>query len=95
MSIGKIAIGALFALATGAVLGLLFAPAKGSATRKKLMKQGTRYADAASEAAGDYVNTLEDSFDGVKASVVELADGIKDVVTSIGGHTPQAHTHKT
>jgi gas vesicle protein len=95
MSAGKIVLGAVIALAAGAVLGMLFAPAKGSATRKKLMKQGSRYADAASETAGEYANALEDAFDGVKENVVGLADGMKDLVTAAGGHTPQKHTHGT
>ena len=75
MSAGKIVLGAVIALAAGAVLGMLFAPAKGSATRKKLMKQGSRYADAASETAGEYTNDLM----GFMRMLNQIAGNLEDI----------------
>ena len=40
MSTGKIVVGVLAGVAVGALLGVLFAPDKGSETRKKISKGG-------------------------------------------------------
>ena len=40
MNSGKVVLGVLAGLAAGAALGILFAPDKGTATRKKISKKG-------------------------------------------------------
>jgi gas vesicle protein len=57
MSAGKIAIGVLAGVAVGAVLGILFAPDKGSETRKKLTRRGSDLVDELK----DKVDTLSDT----------------------------------
>ncbi len=56
MSAGKIVLGMLAGMAIGSVLGILFAPDKGSVTRKKLAKKGSDI----SRDAEDQVNGLMD-----------------------------------
>lgn len=58
MSAGKIAIGVLAGVAVGAVLGILFAPDKGSETRKKLTRRGS-----------DLVDELKDKYEMAKEEV--------------------------
>ena len=45
MSQGKFILGALAGLATGAILGVLFAPEKGTSTRQKIVHKGEEYVD--------------------------------------------------
>jgi len=46
LSSGKVLLGILTGAAAGALLGVLFAPEKGSVTRKKISKKGEDYAEA-------------------------------------------------
>jgi len=96
MNAGKILIGFAIAMATGAILGVLFAPGKGSTTRKKLSKQGSRYAGALEKSAGEYLSALEKKFDTVKEAAVGIPDKVKGAVEALAGgiepvkHTPRA-----
>lgn len=45
MSIGKIFIGTLAGFTIGAIAGMLFAPEKGTKTRKQIYDKGADYAD--------------------------------------------------
>ena len=94
MSAGKILIGFAIAMATGAVLGVLFAPGKGSATRKKLSTKGSRYMGALENTAGEYLDTLEKTFDSVKEAAVALPDKVKGAVDTLSGRAPEEHTRR-
>jgi gas vesicle protein len=94
MSAGRIVLGAAIVMATGAILGVLFAPDKGSNTRKKLSKQGTRYVDAVKNTAGEYVETLGETFESAKETAVGIADKVKGAVDSIAGNEPQKLTRR-
>lgn len=95
MNAGKVLLGWMIALGTGAVLGVLFAPDKGSVTRKKLLKQGTRYMDTLENAAGEYVDTLEKTFESAKETTVGITDRLKGAVDSLAGHESQKHVRGT
>jgi len=58
MESGKVFLGVLGGVAAGALLGILFAPEKGSKTRKKIMNKGKGYADE-----------LKGKFDEIKQDV--------------------------
>ena len=58
MDSGKVFLGLLAGLAAGAVLGILFAPEKGSVTRKKISEKGDEYAENLKEKFSELVDNL-------------------------------------
>ena len=85
MSAKKVLLGTLIGMGTGAVLGVLFAPDKGSTTRKKLTKQGSRYLGEVRDTAGEYVDALEEKYESAKETAVGITDKVKDAVDSLAG----------
>ncbi|MEO8515595.1 MAG: YtxH domain-containing protein [Flavobacterium sp.] len=73
MNTGKLIAGTITGLAIGATLGILFAPEKGSVTRKKIKDKG-----------GDYLNDcltdLKTKFDDLKSTVKEQFENAKNDV---------------
>ncbi len=75
MSAGKIVLGVLAGFAAGAVVGILFAPDKGSATRRKLM-------DAANDVAEDLKTKISESISNVSDQFESTINGLKDHASS-------------
>ena len=76
MKTGKVMLGLLAGVAAGAVLGILFAPDKGSATRKKILSKGEDYADNVKEKFNDAVDALTDKYKSIRHGAESLvADG--------------------
>ena len=73
MSSGKVLLGVLAGLAAGALLGVLFAPEKGSVTRKKISKKGEDYADSLKEKFDEFLDNISEKFDDVKEEVTDAA----------------------
>lgn len=66
---GKLFLGVLTGLAVGAALGILFAPDKGSETRKKLIEKGEDYAETIRERFNEMVDSMNEKFEKVKNDV--------------------------
>jgi gas vesicle protein len=64
MSTGKALLGVMAGIAAGAVLGMLFAPEKGSNTRKSISKKGDDLASALSDKVDEKFNELMGSVTG-------------------------------
>jgi gas vesicle protein len=73
MKANKIALGVLGGIATGAVLGILFAPAKGADTRKKIQQKGNDYAD-------DLKGKFENLSGSLKSNYDKIVHNGKDLV---------------
>jgi gas vesicle protein len=74
MSTGKVILGTVAGLAVGAILGVLFAPDKGSATRKKIIDKGHDYADGLTSKCKDIVNSISETFQSAKEDAQEFVD---------------------
>jgi gas vesicle protein len=73
MSTGKIVVGALAGLAVGAIAGILFAPASGQRTRRRIMDKGEDYVDQMKDTVNGYM-------DKAKAGYEELIHSSEQVV---------------
>jgi gas vesicle protein len=66
MNSGKIFLGVLAGVAIGATLGILFAPDKGSSTRKKISKKRDEYADELEKKFDKFIDNIAEKFETVK-----------------------------
>jgi gas vesicle protein len=78
MNSGKVLLGVLAGAAIGALAGILFAPAKGSKTRKRILKKGEDYSDSLKEKFNELLEVITEKFEKVKEDVANYAD--KNVV---------------
>lgn len=74
MSKGKVVLGAMAGLAVGAILGILFAPEKGSVTRKKIKDTGNDYADQLKSKYKEFGDSISETFQNAKGDFEELAE---------------------
>ncbi len=74
MSKGKVVLGTLAGLAIGAIAGILFAPEKGSKTRKQILDKGDDYADELKSKFDKFSDSLKEKFESTKKDVEGLVD---------------------
>ncbi len=68
MARGRIILGIVAGLAVGAIVGILIAPDKGSATRKKLIHKGETYVDNLKEKINGLLTNGKKRFEKVRES---------------------------
>ena len=66
MKSGKVLLGLLAGVAIGATLGILFAPDKGSATRKKISRKSDAYADELEKKFNEFIDSITEKYEEVK-----------------------------
>ena len=67
MNANKVVLGVLGGIAVGAIAGVLFAPAKGTETRKRIVKKGS-----------DYSNDLKNKFEDLYGNITNKYENVMD-----------------
>lgn len=80
MSSGKLLLGVLAGAAAGALFGILFAPDKGTETRRKIVEKGEDYLDEVKGKFNDLIDDLGKKMDGVQAKANKMTDDAKSKV---------------
>lgn len=76
MNTGKVALGILGGIAVGAIAGILFAPAKGTKTRKRIMKKGKGYADEVKSKFDQLASDFSQKYESVLEEAKELVSNV-------------------
>jgi len=63
---GKVTIGIVVGAVVGGILGVLFAPAKGSVTRKRIARRGGDFAEDVKEKFDKSIDALTEGYDTAK-----------------------------
>jgi len=66
MSNSKAVLGFLAGAAIGAIAGILFAPDKGSSTRKRILKKGEDMGDSLKESFNEFVDSAKGLYSSAK-----------------------------
>ena len=74
MNSGKVLLSLLAGVAAGALLGILFAPEKGSVTRKKMSKKAEEYGDGLKEKFNEFVDGISEKFEEVKEDISDFKE---------------------
>ena len=74
MKNSDVVVGILGGLAVGAILGILFAPDKGSNTRRKIAEKGTDLKDNLKGNFNDFVASIEDQYSNFTSNAEDVIE---------------------
>jgi gas vesicle protein len=77
MSSSKILVGFLAGAAVGALAGILFAPDKGSNTRKKIAAKSGDITDSVKNSFNDFIDGVKQTYSGAKEEVEDFSAKVK------------------
>ena len=90
MNAVKVILGALAGAATGALLGILFAPKRGAVTRRAISRKSKRQVNELKHKFNEFVDSVTEKFEKAKDEMVDIveetisksAEAEKDVTAS-------------
>lgn len=85
MGSGKVLASVLAGAAAGAILGILFAPDKGTETRRKLAEKGSDLADSVKGKVGEYSDAISEKYDSVREKITGMASEGRDMLNQTRG----------
>ena len=74
MNTSKILLSFIAGAAVGGALGILFAPDKGTETRRKIAEKGNDVADSVKDKFNEFVDGVKDKFSSAKNEVEDVAE---------------------
>ncbi|MDR5590022.1 YtxH domain-containing protein [Christiangramia sp. SM2212] len=77
MKSGKLLLGLVSGAVAGAVVGLLYAPKKGTDTRKAISEKGDDYLKGANRSLNDFTNSVNHKMEALKARTKATVAGSK------------------
>lgn len=83
MNSGKVLTGILAGFAAGAVIGILFAPDKGSVTRQKIADMKDDYADELKAKYDEMRDTVRDKYANAKQGAKDLANKGREAIEEV------------
>ncbi len=87
MNSGKVFLGLLAGVAVGATLGILFAPGKGSKTRKKISRKREDFADELEDKFNGFIDSINKNFstaeDTAARRVKQGKQKVEDIETEV------------
>jgi len=69
--------------AAGAVVGILFAPDKGTETRRKISQKTTNFSDAIVNGLNSFTEAISNKYESIKEDTAELMDKGKDKLQNL------------
>ena len=90
MSSSKVLVGFLAGAAVGALAGILFAPDKGSNTRKKISSKTGDITDSVKNSFSDFIDGVKETYAGANEEVEEFGDKAKGKMNSLKNEAKNA-----
>ena len=74
----KVLLGALVGVTVGTLAGILFAPAKGSKTRKRIVKKVDNYKNDFKSKIEDFANSISEQYDTILDDIQDVSANHKN-----------------